>query len=153
MCHPANFRPSWFHARDYGLLLANPFGRKAFGKGDASKVVVKRGGTLRLRYGVLLHARPEGSLRRLPPTGRQMSGLDPVDGTGTASDQSGRRGPGTSVPGESSADEDWGEGRRRSGPARPASTEGRFVRPIYFAPPDCRNLLVVIHNARQPILA
>ncbi len=61
MCHPANFRPSWFHARDYGLLLANPFGRKAFDKGDASKVVVKRGEKFRLRYGVLLHAGPEGS--------------------------------------------------------------------------------------------
>ena len=24
---PQNFRPSWFHARDYGLLLANAFGR------------------------------------------------------------------------------------------------------------------------------
>jgi len=61
MCHPANFRPSWFHARDYGLLEANPFGRKAFGKGEASKVVVAPGERLRLRYGVLLHAGPEDS--------------------------------------------------------------------------------------------
>ncbi len=61
MCHPANFRPSWFHARDYGLLLANPFGRKAFGKGETSKVVVKRGEEFRLRYGVLLHAGPENA--------------------------------------------------------------------------------------------
>jgi len=60
-CHPANFRPSWFHARDYGLLVANPFGRRAFGKGDASQVVVKPGETLRLRYGVLVHIGPEGS--------------------------------------------------------------------------------------------
>ena len=35
-CHPENFRPSWFHARDYGLLEANPFGRQAFGKGEKS---------------------------------------------------------------------------------------------------------------------
>ena len=28
-CHPKNFRPSWFHARDYGLLAANAFGREA----------------------------------------------------------------------------------------------------------------------------
>jgi hypothetical protein len=55
-CHPENFRPSWFHARDYGLLEANPFGRHAFKKGDDSKVVVKPGQSLRLRYGVLLHS-------------------------------------------------------------------------------------------------
>jgi hypothetical protein len=57
-CHPENFRPSWFHARDYGLLEANPFGRQAFGKGEISKVVVKPGESLRLRYGVLLHSGP-----------------------------------------------------------------------------------------------
>jgi len=56
MPDPKNFRPSWFHARDYGLLLANPFGRQAFKKGPASKVVVKPGQSFRLRYGVLLHA-------------------------------------------------------------------------------------------------
>jgi hypothetical protein len=55
-CHPENFRPSWFHARDYGLLEANPFGRHAFHKGDASKVTLNPGHSLRLRYGVLLHS-------------------------------------------------------------------------------------------------
>jgi len=60
MCDPANFRPSWFHVRDYGLLLANPFGRKSFTKGEPSKVVVKPGETFRLRYGVLLHTSPTG---------------------------------------------------------------------------------------------
>jgi len=59
-CHPKNFRPSWFHARDYGLLEANPFGRDAFGKGEKSKVVVKPGEKFRLRYGVLVHATPAG---------------------------------------------------------------------------------------------
>ncbi len=60
-CHPDNFRPSWFHARDYGLLEANPFGRQAFGKGDKSSVVVKPGESLRLRYGLLVHSGPPGS--------------------------------------------------------------------------------------------
>ena len=60
-CHPDNFRPSWFHARDYGLLVANPFGRRRFRQGATSKVVVKPGETLRLRYGVLLHSGAEGS--------------------------------------------------------------------------------------------
>ncbi len=55
MCHPENFRRSWMHARDYGFIAANPFGRQAFGKGDASKVVVRPGESLRLRYGVLMH--------------------------------------------------------------------------------------------------
>ena len=59
-CHPQNFRPSWFHARDYGLLEANPFGRDAFGKGEKSKVPVKPGEELRLRYGVFVHASPKG---------------------------------------------------------------------------------------------
>lgn len=60
-CHPGNFRPSWFHARDYGLLEANPFGRQAFGKGEKSSVVVKPGEKLRLRYGVLIHSGPQAS--------------------------------------------------------------------------------------------
>lgn len=59
-CHPDNFRPSWFHARDYGLLEANPFGREAFGKGDKSQVEVKPGEQFRLRYGVFVHASPDG---------------------------------------------------------------------------------------------
>jgi hypothetical protein len=54
-CHPANFRKSWFHARDYGLLVANPFGRAAMKKGEPSRVEVQPGGSLRLRYGVLVH--------------------------------------------------------------------------------------------------
>jgi hypothetical protein len=61
-CHPKNLRPSWFHARDYGLLAANPFGRRAFGRGEPSKVVVRPGETFRLRYGILLHAERQGDL-------------------------------------------------------------------------------------------
>lgn len=55
-CHPANFRPSRFHARDYGFLTANPFSTAAFKLGPPSKTVVQPGESLRLRYGVLLHA-------------------------------------------------------------------------------------------------
>jgi hypothetical protein len=61
MCDPGNFRPSWHHARDYGALVVNPFGQHAFGKGPASRVVVKPGESFRLRYGVLLHASPPGA--------------------------------------------------------------------------------------------
>ncbi|MCR9295842.1 MAG: PmoA family protein [bacterium] len=55
-CHPSNFRASWFHARDYGLLVANPFGRAAMKKGEPSRVQVPPAGSLRLRYAVLVHA-------------------------------------------------------------------------------------------------
>jgi len=56
MPDPANFRPSWFHNRDYGLMVANSFGRQSMKQGDISRVEVKRGDTLRLRFGILLHA-------------------------------------------------------------------------------------------------
>ena len=64
-CHPANFRPSWLHARDYGLLVANPFGRQAFRQGETSKVVVKPGETLRLRFGILPHSETPENLPNL----------------------------------------------------------------------------------------
>jgi hypothetical protein len=55
---PANFRPCWWHVRDYGVMVANPFGRAAMTKGEASRVVVKKGEVFRLRYGAWLHAHP-----------------------------------------------------------------------------------------------
>jgi hypothetical protein len=56
--HPENFRPSWLHARDYGVLVANPFGRQAFTRGEKSRVEVKPGETLRLRFGIAAMAAP-----------------------------------------------------------------------------------------------
>jgi hypothetical protein len=56
MPHPNNFRSCWFHARDYGFVAANPFGRNAFTRAEKSKIVVKQGQSLRLRWGVLLHS-------------------------------------------------------------------------------------------------
>lgn len=56
MAHPVNFRPSWFHNRDYGLMVANPFGRNSMNQGEPSRVVVKQGERLRLRFGVMLHS-------------------------------------------------------------------------------------------------
>lgn len=58
---PNNFRRSWFHARDYGLLVANPFGQNAFTKGEKSKVSVKQGDKLSLRFGVLVYGVPAES--------------------------------------------------------------------------------------------
>jgi hypothetical protein len=53
-----NFRPSWFHSRDYGLIVANPFGQKAFTKGEPSSIPVKRGETFTLRFAALIHSAP-----------------------------------------------------------------------------------------------
>lgn len=50
--HDDNFRPSWLHVRDYGLLVANPFGRQALTRGTPSRVEVQAGQTLRLRFGL-----------------------------------------------------------------------------------------------------
>ncbi len=54
--HSGNFRRSWMHARDYGLVVANPFGQQAFTKGPQSRVEVKPGQSLRLRFGVWSYA-------------------------------------------------------------------------------------------------
>ena len=58
--HPQNFRhPTWWHARDYGLLSANPFGRHDFEKLDdqphAGDHVIPAGGALSLRYRLVFH--------------------------------------------------------------------------------------------------
>lgn len=54
MPDPANFRPCWFHARDYGLLAANAFGVNAFTNGPPSRVKIPPDERLRLRFGVLV---------------------------------------------------------------------------------------------------
>lgn len=56
MADPNNFRRSWFHARDYGFIAANPFGVNAFTGGEKSKIHVKAGKSLRIRFGVLVHS-------------------------------------------------------------------------------------------------
>ncbi|MEW4528298.1 PmoA family protein [Maioricimonas sp. JC845] len=55
MNHPGNFRESWMHARNYGFVAANPFGRKAMNKGPVSQVTVEPGQSLRLRFAVWIH--------------------------------------------------------------------------------------------------
>ena len=61
---PKNFRPSWFHSRDYGLVVANPFGQKAFTRtGEPGCVPVKRGESFTLRFAAFIHS----TLTNQPP--------------------------------------------------------------------------------------
>ena len=56
--HPSNPRhPTWWHARDYGLVAANPFGVSNFegkpkGTGD---MVLRKGEEITFRYRILFH--------------------------------------------------------------------------------------------------
>jgi hypothetical protein len=59
MAHPGNFRESWFHVRDYGLMVANPFAQNAFTGKEKSRLEVKPGEKLRLRFGVWIHSDKE----------------------------------------------------------------------------------------------
>jgi len=57
--HPDNPRhPTWWHARDYGLFAANPFGAHDFTGAErgSGELVLEPGETLHLRYRVWLHA-------------------------------------------------------------------------------------------------
>jgi hypothetical protein len=57
--HRDNLRhPTTWHARNYGLLAANPFGLKAFGQEDSGALQMQAGETLQLRYRVLIFAEP-----------------------------------------------------------------------------------------------
>jgi hypothetical protein len=55
MAAPENFRASWWHNRDYGVFIANPFGRQAMKQGDRSAVTVPKGETLRIRFAASIH--------------------------------------------------------------------------------------------------
>ncbi|MEW4486835.1 DUF6807 family protein [Thalassoglobus sp. JC818] len=55
-CHRDNLRSSWMHARDYGLMTANLFGREAMKQGERSRIVVMPEEEFRLRYAVFVYA-------------------------------------------------------------------------------------------------
>ena len=66
MASPDNFRPAWFHSRDYGLLVANPFGKKAMtGPRDDTiapdRTPVAMDKTLRLQFGIYVFSVPENN--------------------------------------------------------------------------------------------
>ena len=49
-----HFKP-WWHNRDCGVFVANPFGREAMKKGPKSALTVKRGEALRVGFGAVIH--------------------------------------------------------------------------------------------------
>lgn len=55
MASPKNFRESWWHNRDYGVFVANPFGRQAMKQGSPSSVSVARGEELTITFGAFFH--------------------------------------------------------------------------------------------------
>ena len=57
---PANQSPSWWHNRDYGVFVANAFGRQAMKRGAPSRVEVKRGATYHLKHTIILHTSDNG---------------------------------------------------------------------------------------------
>ncbi|MFN7730851.1 MAG: DUF6807 family protein [Pirellula sp.] len=59
-----NFRESWWHNRDYGLMVANPFGREAMKQGSKSAVKVAKGESLHLRFGALVFGGPSAERPR-----------------------------------------------------------------------------------------
>ena len=53
---PRNPRPSWLHARDYGVVVTNPFPKQPHERREPFvKTTIKKGETFRLAYMILLH--------------------------------------------------------------------------------------------------
>ncbi|MCA9173795.1 MAG: PmoA family protein [Planctomycetales bacterium] len=55
MASPVNFRPSWWHNRNYGVFVANPFGRQAMRQGARSAHAVPRGVDFTLHFAACFH--------------------------------------------------------------------------------------------------
>ncbi len=61
MPDPKNFRRSWYHVRDSGLIAVNPFGRKGVAGGKRSEVTVKKGEKFHLGFAAAIYSAPKGS--------------------------------------------------------------------------------------------
>jgi len=61
MPDPKNFRRSWYHVRDYGLIAANLFGSKKVAGLERNDVVVKKGEKFHLGFGIAIYSAAKGS--------------------------------------------------------------------------------------------
>ena len=68
---PANAQRSWWHTRDYGLMVANPFGKRVLPAGSDGNLTVKRGEALTLRFGLLVFDAP--ALPDIPAAYREFA--------------------------------------------------------------------------------
>ncbi|MFN9719793.1 MAG: PVC-type heme-binding CxxCH protein [Planctomycetota bacterium] len=59
MASDRNFRECWWHNRDYGVFVANPFGREAMKQGARSAITLAPGETLKVTFGALVHDQRE----------------------------------------------------------------------------------------------
>lgn len=71
MAHPSNFSRCWWHARDYGLMGANPFG--PLNKKGLRKVI-KPGESLQLNYAVLIHSHDQKDQYQAAKAYREYAG-------------------------------------------------------------------------------
>jgi putative heme-binding domain-containing protein len=55
MASDQNFRESWWHNRDYGVFVANPFGREAMKQGPRSALTIAQGESLKVTFGAFIH--------------------------------------------------------------------------------------------------
>ena len=79
MAAPENFRTCWWHNRDYGLMVANPFGRAAMKQGGTSQVRVEIGQSLRLCFGACIHQGSEHNLQQTYRDFVRLEGFLPKD--------------------------------------------------------------------------
>ena len=77
----SNPNPTWWHSRDYGVIVANGFGKRALPASPDGKLVVKSSDSLKLRYDVLLFDTPSAAPIDFAAAYRQFqSNLSPAGG-------------------------------------------------------------------------